>query len=156
LKRAPKDPNLDAGVAAILNSLNATYNPKPTKAPDAPADATPAVTPAPASSDSDVKDFLAKFSDQALFGDNFNAYNAKRNKEYLAVTTAFLDIRKFLRGDETNSDYAKASILNWLSNGTLLVDPVLHAARKKIIQALNQAPQQSATWNQGAKNLFQT
>ncbi|MCE9625874.1 MAG: hypothetical protein K8R69_10560 [Deltaproteobacteria bacterium] len=159
LKRAPKSSDTDEGVKAIIEALSKNYAtapvPPPAK-PDVPkVDEKPKVD-APKV---DEKPVVAASLNDALvdakiFGDKFSSYDSERNKKYLDVTVALIEIRKIAKGTETSPVAAKAKIASWLSDPALLTDPVAHKARLGLIQALTAAPKGSDVFNQAIAEVL--
>src|SRR5262249_3274211 len=111
LKRTPKDKGLDEGVQLMLEALRKYYPVKPTA---------PAPSPAPVVPATDMKSFLAMFSDEALFGDKRDDYNMRRNDPgkggLLPVNMAILEIKRYLRGEEPNIEVSRDRVLVWLNS----------------------------------------
>jgi len=149
LKRAPKDAGIDEGVKAMLASLGKNYAPK-AEAPKADP------VPVPVEKSKDAAGVLGEMSDAKLFGEKLSDYDAKRNKDFLAVTVAILEVRKFVRGDSSEAETAKTKIAAWLNDYNLLTGEIPHRARVALIKALEAAPQQSEAWNRGAQEILAT
>ncbi|MCE9625873.1 MAG: hypothetical protein K8R69_10555 [Deltaproteobacteria bacterium] len=145
LKRAPKDQGIAEGVKAMLEALTKNYAPKAAaaKPAEAPAETKP----------KDVATLLADLADAKLFGDKFSSYDAKRNKEYLAVSLALIEIRKFVRVDSVEADTASTKISAWLNDYALLTDQVPHQARVNLIKALEGASGGSEDWKKGIQKI---
>ncbi|MCC6273340.1 MAG: hypothetical protein IT572_07720 [Deltaproteobacteria bacterium] len=148
LKKAPKDKGLDEGVKAMLAALTKNYAPK-------------AAEPKPAESagEGKAKDaaaVLAEMTDAKLFGEKYSAYDAKRNKEYLDVTLALMEVRKVVRGDVSDATAAKEKIAAWLNQYVLLTDAVPHQARVNLVKALEGASGASEEWNKGVAAIVAT
>lgn len=118
--------------------------PKPSQAKDLPA---PADSYVPMNGDENryksLDALIEAIRDEALFTTSGNAvYQKERNKKYLKVTLALVEIRKYLRKDETNAYTAAAKIEEWLKVAELLTDTaVAGTARKNLVAALKRAPQ---------------
>ncbi|MFO1463540.1 MAG: hypothetical protein U1F66_07155 [bacterium] len=157
LKRAPKGAGIDDGVKAVLEALQRNYTPKaetPKEAPkDAPKDA-PKEAPKAEAKPQESASLADSLSDAKLFGDKFAAYNPERNKKYLAVTLAILEVRNFAKGSSANAAQAAAKIAAWLSDSALLTDSTAHQARLGLIQALGAAPKGSESFNQGVAEIL--
>jgi len=148
LKRAPKDQGIAEGIKAMLEALTKNYAPKAA-----------AAKPAEGSAETKPKDaatILADLADAKLFGDKFSSYDAKRNKEYLAVSLALIEIRKFVRGDSAEADTASTKISAWLNDYALLTDQVPHQARVNLIKALEGASGGSEDWKKGIQKIVGT
>lgn len=148
LKKAPKGQGIDEGVKAMLEALSKNYAPKAaeSKAPEA----------AEGGKAKDASTVVAELSDEKLFGEKLSVYNAKRNKEYLDVTLAIMEIRKFVRGDVAEPEAAKLKIAAWLNQYVLLTDAVPHQARVNLIKALDGASGSSESWNKGVAAIAAT
>lgn len=157
LKRAPKGQGIDEGVKTILEALGKNYS---TKAPPPnPAPPKPEAPKLEEKPKEDVKaptagSLLDSLTDAKLFGDKASSYNSERNKKYLPVTMALLEIRKFAKGDGAGTNDAVTKIAAWLGDSALLSDPVAHQARLGLIQALGAAPKGTESFNKGVAELL--
>lgn len=148
LKKAPKEKGIDEGVKAMLAALTKNYAPKAAEA-----------KPVESAGEGKAKDaaaVLAEIADAKLFGEKYSAYDAKRNKEYLDVTLALMEVRKFVRGDASDPAAAKEKIAAWLNQYELLTDSVPHQARVNLVKALEGASGGSEEWNQGVAAIVAT
>ncbi|MCC7345445.1 MAG: hypothetical protein IT573_10940 [Deltaproteobacteria bacterium] len=148
LKKAPKEKGIDEGVKAMLAALTKNYAPKAAES-----------KPAESSGEAKGKDaaaVLAELTDAKLFGEKHSAYDAKRNKEYLGVTLALMEVRKFVRGDASNPVAAQEKIAAWLNQYALLTDAVPHQARVNLVKALEGASGASEEWNNGVAAIVTT
>lgn len=148
LKKAPKEKGIDEGVKAMLAALTKNYAPKA-------AEAKPAESAVEAKA-KDAAAVLAEMTDAKLFGEKYSAYDAKRNKEYLDVTLAIMEVRKFVRGDASDPAAAKEKIAAWLNQYALLTDAVPHQARVNLVKALEGASGASEEWNKGVAAIVAT
>ncbi len=148
LKKAPKDATIDDGVKAMLAALAKNYAPQ-AQAPK-PSEASAEDKP------KDVSALLSEITDTKLFAEKFADYDVKRNQDFLSVSLALLEVRKFIRGDSGEAETAKAKIAAWLNDYNLLTGEIPHRARVALIKALENAPSQSEAWNKGIQEIVAT